>query len=607
MAVDSDRLHEMFRSDCVQMTQVVQQSLEKIAAGDTDIDLINSAFRAVHSLKSEAAFLRLHDISTAAHALEEQLATLRGRDSAASHVVVSSLEVQMALLTSAVDRYSSAPGPQLAADSELGTPSESETAPSGEGSSKAAQAEAVRLAHMRGEQLFRVSVRLTCEPAFAYPRAFLVLTNLELVSAVIQCKPAVTGGKDDATDMLEFVVATSDGRGVLENAVNVDEVELVSCIGLSFGDLAFSGPEQTMSPLLTDSQEVELYIDELAFAAAQLKDIDPSDDQAQENAGHLCERIQLLSDVALERMGQGGTVQLLGVLNDLQPRVVAYAAELGKRVKVEVSGSGVLVHGAISDTLVDAVLHVVRNSIYHGIDSAVQRASIGKPPAGRIRIEVLETAGRVIVEVSDDGVGIDEESIRRRIGDQERTLLDVITAPGFTTKDGADRTSGRGVGLDAVVHSVRDLLGGDVELETSRGVGVRIRMTIPAKSRVVRVIVADSADGVVAIPEAVVVESHKLDLRRVRRDSFGIYYYEHRGETVPMVTPFGSTPDEESFANGEDLHAIIARLGRFRTVIVVDEAIAEETIVRSNRRLVYSKSVGRELPFVFPAHLPGTG
>jgi two-component system chemotaxis sensor kinase CheA len=354
----------------------------------------------------------------------------------------------------------------------------------------------------------------------------------------------------------------------------------------------------------SEHEAVGLFLDELAIAARRYESTDGGrevSDQERQEAGR---RIVALSEMALERLGRADTVQLLDVFRDLQDRIVSYAAAQGKAVKFEVSGGGALVQTTIAEAMVDPVLHVVRNSVRHGVEPREVRVAAGKPPEGTIRVVVGRVDGTLAVEIADDGAGIDEEAIRSRSGDNERSLLDIISSSGFTTSDRADRESGRGVGLDVVVHSIRNLLGGEILLENRLGVGATFRLVVPAGSRLIRVVIADSSDGIIAIPEALILQRPVLNSRRVKRDSFGMLFYDYHGTMLPLLTPFGAVPEGQPLLETDRVfYAVLLDAGRLRSVVVVDEILAEEAVMRnrSNPRRVYSSGLGRDVPLIFPA------
>jgi two-component system chemotaxis sensor kinase CheA len=162
--------------------------------------------------------------------------------------------------------------------------------------------------------------------------------------------------------------------------------------------------------------------------------------------------------------------------------------ELNKHVEVQIEGQDTEIDKLIVERMVDPLLHLVRNAISHGLESPEERRAAGKPETGFVRLSARTAGDTVIVEVEDDGRGLDSDKIEARarslgwIGQSEalpaKRVLDIISTPGFTTRDEADLTSGRGVGMAAVQRTV-DELGGSVDVYTNPGKGTRFTIRLP--------------------------------------------------------------------------------------------------------------------------------
>lgn len=187
------------------------------------------------------------------------------------------------------------------------------------------------------------------------------------------------------------------------------------------------------------------------------------------------------------------------------------AEDLGRAVDVEVEVGSELVGTRVLDALDDALGHIVRNAIDHGLRPAGERLARGKPARGRLRIAARVTRDRVEVEVADDGDGLDLDAIRARAIERgllaaggvstRAALLELAFTPGFSTRDQVSELSGRGVGLDAVRAAVR-AEGGEVELTTVRGVGTTLTLRLPHDEPGLEVLYFDApfAGALVAVP-----------------------------------------------------------------------------------------------------------
>jgi chemotaxis protein histidine kinase CheA/ActR/RegA family two-component response regulator len=202
------------------------------------------------------------------------------------------------------------------------------------------------------------------------------------------------------------------------------------------------------------------------------------------------------------------------------PRIARdVAAATGKDVELELSGEDVEIDKQVLDGVADALKHLVINAVDHGCERAAAREASGKPARSVVRVNARSAGGTVVLEVADDGAGVDEDAVRQagvRAGvlPADTTLsgpplLDVLFTPALSTAGSVTETSGRGVGLDVVAEAVQEL-GGSVEVRSERGSGTSFSLTLPLTLGVLRCLVARVGNERYAIPVAGVVESLSL-------------------------------------------------------------------------------------------------
>jgi two-component system, chemotaxis family, sensor kinase CheA len=201
-------------------------------------------------------------------------------------------------------------------------------------------------------------------------------------------------------------------------------------------------------------------------------------------------------------------------LSDRLERVVRETGRsVGREVDLRIEGSGVEIDRGLLGDLSDLLIHLLRNAVDHGIESAAERAAAGKPPAGRVRVTAVDGRDAVTIRVSDDGRGIDPEAVRERAvaiglrepglsGDlDEAELLALLTRPGFSTARSVTAVSGRGVGLDHVASRLREL-GGDLRMRSEKGRGATFIVTLPRTLSLTRVLMVHCGGHRVAMPVA---------------------------------------------------------------------------------------------------------
>jgi two-component system chemotaxis sensor kinase CheA len=228
------------------------------------------------------------------------------------------------------------------------------------------------------------------------------------------------------------------------------------------------------------------------------------------------------------------------------PRMVRdLGRRLGKEIDLVLEGEETMADKDVIEALGDPLVHLVRNSLDHGIEPASERASAGKIPTATLKLAAVADGDAVVVEVSDDGRGVDPERVKRKayekgliseeqlesLGDDE--AVDLLFLPGFSTADQISDLSGRGVGMDAVRASV-EKLGGSVTMRSQYGVGTATRLRMPLSMAVTQVMLVSVAGQRFGIPVDQVVETV-----RVRRDEVNRVLHQDvvilRGEVLPVI------------------------------------------------------------------------
>ncbi|MEO5817685.1 MAG: chemotaxis protein CheA [Gemmatimonadaceae bacterium] len=184
--------------------------------------------------------------------------------------------------------------------------------------------------------------------------------------------------------------------------------------------------------------------------------------------------------------------------------------ESGKQVNIVFHGQTTEIDKLVVDRMLEPLLHLVRNAVSHGIEASDVRFAQGKPAVGTLTLRAAAAGDRIVLDVEDDGRGIDMESVARRaradglLGADERLtddkLVDVLSTPGFSTRGEADRTSGRGIGMDVVRSTVRTL-GGDLSLHTTLGKGTRFVIELPLTLMIVDALLVDVGGQEMAVPQ----------------------------------------------------------------------------------------------------------
>lgn len=267
--------------------------------------------------------------------------------------------------------------------------------------------------------------------------------------------------------------------------------------------------------------------------------------------------------------------------------------ELGKGIDLAISGESVKFDKVIADRLNEPILHMVRNAASHGLESAEERRKAGKKPHGLIRLSASQEGGQIVIEVSDDGRGISLEKVMKRgmemglikPGEEksisEEALIDLIFTPGFSTVEGANKVSGRGVGMD-VVRDVVTSLQGTVTIDTRKGAGTTFRLQLPLTLAIIKGMVLEGRGTKIALPAAFVDRVFNITEEELRARSFtdkGRLYLDlvNEGEVLPLarLSQFFRTED---LTETRCVVLIKAGVGQ-KAALVVDSALGRQPLM----------------------------
>lgn len=281
------------------------------------------------------------------------------------------------------------------------------------------------------------------------------------------------------------------------------------------------------------------------------------------------------------------------------------AAALGKQVVVQLEGEDVGVDKAVNEALKDPLLHLVRNAMDHGIETPAERAAAGKPPAGLLRIRAFHEGGRVHLEVSDDGRGVEGPALLAKalatgLVSAERAsslthdeMLDLMFLPGLSTRDEVTSTSGRGVGMD-VVRTSLEQVGGSIDIASTPGQGVLFRLNVPLTLAIMPVLITAAGGGRFAVPQVHLREVVHLvpdevaDRVDVVEDA---RLLRLRGRLLPLVDLCGQLAVAHARHDGALIVVVVETDGRRFGLVVDDVADTVDAVVKPLPRLLRSIAV----------------
>ncbi|SMC09270.1 chemotaxis protein CheA [Nitratiruptor tergarcus] len=269
------------------------------------------------------------------------------------------------------------------------------------------------------------------------------------------------------------------------------------------------------------------------------------------------------------------------------PRIVRdLAKKVGKKINLELEGEDTEIDRSILNQLEDPLIHLVRNSIDHGIEPPEERIAKGKPEYGTILLSALQEGDRIIVSIEDDGRGIDPDKVKQKAIEKglirpeqaeqmsDKEAFELIFMPGFSTVEKVSDLSGRGVGMDVVANVIHSLRGA-IEVESEKDEGTKITMKLPLTVAIIRTLMVGVNNRIFAIPLFSVVEIIKYRPEDIK--DVGIYKSLMLRDEVYLFFHLNELFDIES--SSENKFVIIINIGEKNIAIAVDNLYGEEEIV----------------------------
>ena len=529
MTDDEELLHE-FLVEGYENLDRLERELVGFEQRGASADSVSAIFRTIHTIKGTAGFFGFERLQRITHVAESLLSQVRDGNLELSSEIVTTLlgvvDVCRAILKSL-------------------------EAGAGEGSSDDT-ALVQRLTELQDGRAAKPDVAAVAAPPVTAPAAAPPV-------AVPVPAPAVTRPANPAASAT-LPPAGDEQRSASDSSVRVDVALLDRLMDLA---------------------------GELVLARNQLlKSVAANRDATLSQA---TQRIDLITSEMQEGVMKTRMQPISGLWNKL-PRVVRdLAAELGKQVRLELGGKDTDLDRSILEAIKDPLTHLVRNAIDHGLERPERRLEAGKPAEGVLRLRASHEGGQVLIEISDDGAGIDPERIRRKALERglvtaeratrmtETEIVKLIFAPGFSTAEQVTNVSGRGVGMDVVLTNIESI-GGTVDVESRLGAGTTIRIKIPLTLAIIPALTVVVDGDRYALPQGAVVELVRIDgVSRIVEHVHCAPVYRLRGQLLPLVyldALLGAARPRASAAI-----IVVVQVEETQFGIVVDSVLDTEEIV----------------------------
>jgi two-component system chemotaxis sensor kinase CheA len=597
-----NKYSRLFVSEARESLKVSNDAMVQLENDPGNRDLVDQVFRNCHTIKGMAGMMNMKAVADTAHAIEDVLSAIRdgklkptGRVAEAIFDGLDALEV----MVGAVEESREVPANQAILDELVSVlKGAKETAKPKRESARQKPAEEPSTSRT---MIVRLGKKCTLPSA----RAMVIIKELEKTSIVKETFPTEVDIERE-TLFDELRITFEPGSKYNESVKRISSMTDVEQLLVGRSDeppekweTISRPPAATAKPSsdTSQSQTVKVGMDKLDDLLDDVGELVIGRSRLLEKASsrddHELLEISALIDSLTSNI-QSKVLEIRMIPLDMVmsrfPRMVRdLAKEEGKDVELVVEGGDIELDRTVVDRITEPIMHILRNSIDHGIESPAEREKAGKKPKGLIRVVASKQQDHVLIEVSDDGRGIDVEKIRslavqRRFMTESqastspaRALIDLLFLPGFSTKTQVTEVSGRGVGLDIVKKNVESL-GGSVMVNTAKGHGTTFSLWLPFTLAIIEAMLVQISEQIYAVPMGTVVESHRYDDSEVKlvrtREVVRL-----RGEVLPLLRMRAFFGLGGQLAKRGFINTLIVQSRDRRAALEVDELLGHQQIV----------------------------
>jgi two-component system, chemotaxis family, sensor kinase CheA len=632
-------MRELFFETSQELLQALNDEALKLEKKPGDEEIVRSIRRTVHTLKGDSAACGLRELSELAHQFEDAL-SMEGSATQAAVAEIAFAAADVFAEMIAAYRKGSKPPSSKKLSKRIEELTSSPAAKKSRARKKAkagvkTAAEwteyeklAMTQAQVSGQDVLHVVVKMDPHCAMPIAGRQLIQNAVSSMGPVLAVRPDAKSAA--AARQVEFVLASVQTAAQIIAKCKIPTIAEEVVVELLLQGAAPGAQIPVAAPLaaLEETPQQEQVVEEAAPSAAASAEaaVSTVENILRVDAGRIDSVLNLVGELiigksmlqqALSEFSKRYPKELLRgkfadamafqarVLNDLQrsvmkirmvpvdqlfrrfPRMVRdVSRQCGRDVELDISGQDTDLDKGILDAIAEPLTHLVRNAISHVIESSEERKKLGKPEQGRVRLNAYHQGNQVIVEVTDDGRGIDVQKIRTKAIEMglataaeaaqmsETEALNLIFRPGFSTAEQVTEVSGRGVGMD-VVQSVLHRLKASVSLETRLGQGTTFRLKLPLTLAIIKALLFWVEQRLYAIPLNAVLEIARTFEAEVHQvDNYEVL--QLRNQVLPLLRLGRPAPAEDRKSK---LFVLVITVAERKYGLIVDALEGEEELV----------------------------
>jgi len=638
---DASEFFDIFVQEATELIDALDQAVTALEQQPDSSDLITQIFRSAHTLKASAASQGLHEMSQISHAMEDVFDRIRNGELTVTpeliDLLLEGVDALQVHLNSALAGEPAPAYPELVAalrqTAQGAEPAAAAAGPAlAEGPELTQRAEGSACTEPgRGEPVEgpdTVHLLITFAPTCRMPavRAILALRQLESTGQIISSQPSREVLEQEAPPLDHFLISIDSPRSVnelvelVEQVPEVDEVIVTSAPTaerakdaegrrvLDLGpeargkppmELARRAGQQTIRVGVETIDALVNLVGELIINRTRLTTL--GQQLREHRSEDLADSLRTFEDITrdighvlTELQGEVMQMRMVPIEQVFMrfPRILRDAArEENKQVRLVIEGADTELDRSVIEDIVDPLKHIIRNCVGHGIEPPEVRRERGKPEEGLVRLSAAQQEGYVIIQISDDGAGIDRAKLRQAAIDKglltpeqaeelsDQQTLDLMFVAGFSTAQQVTAISGRGVGMD-VVRTNLEKIGGQADIESVLGEGTTVSVRLPLTRAIIQALLVLVDQTIFALPLNSV-----LRVLRYRQDELemikGYPVIVVQEQVIPLIT-FNPHTGVEKFAGSPAAQIIVVVVtdGQHHTVgLVVEDVISSTELV----------------------------
>lgn len=626
--MEADKYLGLFIDESKENLQKLNENLLSLEEKPNDLEVLNDIFRVAHTFKGMSRTMGFNDLADLTHHMENILDPLRsGKLQSSSDVIdilfkcLDKIEEMVDLIINGnyMDNKNKIDDiitqlQELENKCETGTPSASKQQ---EIVFNEYEVNALKQGIADGLKAVELSVSVTDECLLHGVRAYMVVSALEskgdLIKAVPEAEELEKGEFEKSFNL--YVLTSGDEAELSDVASNIMEIESVKLKVLTPEDLDKTEDKTEQKAEIEDSDADNI---EDAKQQSVVKVVPQT---IRVNADRLDKLMNLVGELVINRtrISQlsneaqlnelSSVISLLGnITTDIQeivmklrmvpieqvfnrfPRLIRdISKKQGKEINLSITGKDTEIDRVVIDEIGDPLIHLIRNSLDHGLEMPEVRINAGKPSKGTLELSAFNEGDNIIIKVSDDGKGIDPEHIKKIAIKKdiitaeaaknlsEKESLELIFAPGFSTAEVATDISGRGVGMDVVKSKVNSL-GGNVSITSKVGTGTTITINLPSTMAIVQSLLIKVGEEIYATPLnyiSEVIDVKPEEVKNVQNKEVIVL----RGQTLPLIRLSQLLDVDLGLDTEQPLTVMIVKSQNRQIGVIVSELIGQQEVV----------------------------